>query len=325
MSKTKKSCFVISPIGEEGSDTRKRSDQVLNHIIKPVALECDYIAVRADEIDKPGLITSQVIQRVVSDDLVIADLTETNPNVFYELAVRHAFKKPFVQIIKKGERIPFDVAGTRTIYFDHKDLDSVQETKEAIKRQILEIEKGGEVETPISVSEELQSLRQSDNPEDRGRAEIIGEMSQLRSVLSNIQEMIVEDKSRSKNRESEVDFELSRRNYSRIQFRKTRNLIEEIRRMENKSLGFIIICSALINTHPWVFNLAEQLNFAIINRNSKYASDIFNALNLYILNNASKNEEESFHTFHMISNYLTNDVLDYARSVGVGIDDEIPF
>ena len=86
----KKSCFVIAPIGEAESDTRKRSDQVLRHIIRPAVEVCGYQAIRADEIDKPGVITSQVIQHVVGDPLVVADLTETNPNVFYELAIRHA-------------------------------------------------------------------------------------------------------------------------------------------------------------------------------------------------------------------------------------------
>ena len=112
---TKNACFVISPIGESDSDTRKRADQILRHVIKPAVEQCGYIATRADEIDQPGIITSQVIQRVVEDPLVVADLTERNPNVFYELAIRHALRKPLVQIIKKGEQIPFDVAATRTV------------------------------------------------------------------------------------------------------------------------------------------------------------------------------------------------------------------
>jgi len=56
-----KVCFVIAPIGDADSDTRKRSDQVLKHVIRPAVTGCGYVAIRADEIDKPGLITSQVI------------------------------------------------------------------------------------------------------------------------------------------------------------------------------------------------------------------------------------------------------------------------
>ena len=137
-----KICFVIAPIGEPESETRKRSDQILRHIIGPAAEERGYRAVRADELDKPGLITSQVIQHVVDDPLVIADLTGRNPNVFYELAIRHAIRKPIIQIISKGESIPFDVAGTRTIFVDHHDLDNVAAAKSSIIEQIKALESG---------------------------------------------------------------------------------------------------------------------------------------------------------------------------------------
>src|SRR5437016_10492301 len=90
-----KTCFVISPIGDEGSEVRRRSDQVLKHIVRPAARKCGYSSiVRADQMSKPGLITAQVIQCLVNSNLVVADLTGHNPNVFYELAVRHAIRKP---------------------------------------------------------------------------------------------------------------------------------------------------------------------------------------------------------------------------------------
>ena len=62
-----KTCFVIAPIGEPESDTRKRSDQILRHIIRPAVEAKGYTAIRADEISEPGIITSQVIQHVVDD------------------------------------------------------------------------------------------------------------------------------------------------------------------------------------------------------------------------------------------------------------------
>jgi len=185
MAETKKSCFVISPIGDEGSETRKRADQVLKHIIGPAAEACGYEPIRADEIDKPGLITSQVIQRIVSDKLVIADLTEKNPNVFYELAVRHAIRKPLVQIMQKGEKIPFDVAGLRTIPIDHTDLDQAAAAKDAIIRQIQEVESDpDDLETPISVSLDLQALRASENPQDRSLADVLSEISDIKVAVS---------------------------------------------------------------------------------------------------------------------------------------------
>lgn len=186
-SKNEKTCFVIAPIGEPESDTRKRSDQILRHIIAPAVEARGYTAVRADELDKPGMITSQVIQHVVEDSLVIADLTGRNPNVFYELAIRHAIRKPIVQIISKGENIPFDVAGTRTIFVDHHDLDNVAQAKESILEQIDALEAdSSDLETPISVSLDLQLLRQSENPEQRSLADMVSLLSNIQNGLSTI-------------------------------------------------------------------------------------------------------------------------------------------
>lgn len=182
-------CFFIAPIGAEGSDVRVRSDQVLKHIVGPAAKDCGYETIRADQISEPGIITSQVIQHVVEDPLVIADLTGRNPNVFYELAIRHAIKKPVVQIIHGSEPIPFDVAASRTIHFDHHDLDSAAKAREEIIRQIRSAERNPkDVDTPITVALELQQLRQSDNPLEKSNAEIITMLQEMRTFMVDLRE-----------------------------------------------------------------------------------------------------------------------------------------
>ena len=186
-----KICFVIAPLGESDSDTRRRSDQVLRHIIRPAVETKGYTAIRADEISEPGIITSQVIQHIVDDPLIVADLTERNPNVFYELAVRHAIRKPFIQIIDKGESIPFDVAATRTVFVDHHDLDNVEIAKTEIVEQIITLESDSStLETPISVSLDLQTLRRSGNPGERSLADVLSELSGIRSALAEFEERI---------------------------------------------------------------------------------------------------------------------------------------
>lgn len=224
----KKKCFVISPIGEEGSEVRRRADQILRHVVSPAAEACGFETVRADQIAEPGLITTQIIQHIIDDPLVIADLTGSNPNVFYELAVRHAIRKPLVQIIQKNEKIPFDVAGMRTIPVDHKDLDSVQEAKSEIEKQIKAVlkRKPEDIESPISVSVELQSLRQSDNPEERSLAEFVSAISDLRTDIAGIEKKLstpealippgyiakaVDMSSRRGLRDSELMFEIEHR------------------------------------------------------------------------------------------------------------------
>lgn len=189
--KEKKICFVIAPIGEPDTDIRKRSDQVFKHIISPAIEPMGYKPVRANHISEPGIITTQVIQHVVESPLVLADLTGRNPNVFYELAIRHGIKKPLIQLIKKGEQIPFDVAGTRTIQFDIHDLDSVEKTKQELIKQINSIEEGKtEIDTPISVALDLKILKESENPEQRSLADVVENLSILRAGILDLEKRI---------------------------------------------------------------------------------------------------------------------------------------
>jgi len=144
-------CFVVAPIGEEGSPERHRSNQILNHIITPVVLARGYKPLRADQIATPGMITDHIVQHLIQAPLVIADLSGRNPNVYYELAIRHLTQKPLVQLIDASEKPPFDIAGMRLIFFDYRDLDSVSRTKELLDAQIAEAEtRPNDARTPLS-------------------------------------------------------------------------------------------------------------------------------------------------------------------------------
>ncbi len=171
--KSERIAFVISPIGDPDTAERKRANQILKHILEPAASECGYKTVRSDHISKPGIITSQIIEHLLKDPLVIADLTGHNPNVFYELAIRHAIKKPTIQLIRKGEKIPFDVSTQRTIQVDHQDLDSVAEAKAELAKQIKAVEKDPSlVDSPVSATVDIDVLKQSRDPEVKAIAEL---------------------------------------------------------------------------------------------------------------------------------------------------------
>jgi len=192
-SEVSKKCFVISPIGPAGSEIRERSDKILEFIIRPaVEQQCHYEVTRADEMMSPGVITSQIMDRINNDDLVIADLTGLNPNVFYELAVRHAVNKPVIQIMELGEYPPFDVAGMRTIFVDHRSLPSAKACIDGLVAAIAEVERGdAKVISPISFSVNFDALRQSGDAsaEDTGKvlSQVLLEMSQQRTELRAIQ------------------------------------------------------------------------------------------------------------------------------------------
>lgn len=176
-------CFYICPIGDAESATRKRSNQIFEHVVSTTLVPLGYQMTRADQMDQSGVITSQTIDGPLNSDLVVADLTDHNPNVFYELAVRHAVAKPFIQLIAEGQNLPFDIQGLRTILIDHRDLDSVANAKITLEGMIASIREGKPVETPLTYTLNLQTLAQSGNSEARGIADIITEIQGLKQII----------------------------------------------------------------------------------------------------------------------------------------------
>lgn len=114
--------FFIAPIGPENSEPRKHSDLFLGAIVEPALEQFKLRVVRADSIEQPGIISRQIIEYLVRSRLVIADLSFHNPNVFYELAIRHMMRRPVVQIMRALDKVPFDVNQIRTVLIDTTDI-----------------------------------------------------------------------------------------------------------------------------------------------------------------------------------------------------------
>ena len=83
-------CFVIMPFGEIGTEKYEKYKSVYEEIIKRPLEEVGFTCVRGDEIPDFGPIPESIKNKLSSADLVIADLSERNPNVYYELGFRHA-------------------------------------------------------------------------------------------------------------------------------------------------------------------------------------------------------------------------------------------
>lgn len=115
-----KRCFVISPIGVEGSVEREHANDVYDYIIKPAMEQCGIEAYRSDHLKEPGRITEQMFRAILNEDLCIAVLTFFNPNVFYELAVAQAANRPVIVMLEKGNQLPFDIKDVRTVFYDLK-------------------------------------------------------------------------------------------------------------------------------------------------------------------------------------------------------------
>ncbi|QSR18987.1 hypothetical protein [Novosphingobium sp. KA1] len=150
------SCFYITPIGQDGSETRQHSDLFLEQIVEPAVRTIGLNVVRADKIEQAGVITRQIMQYILQSRLVIADLSYSNANVFYELAIRHASRLPVVQIIQQGDPIPFDVNQMRTIFINNRNIYTLLPNVDIYRSQIAQqaraaLETGAEADTPISM------------------------------------------------------------------------------------------------------------------------------------------------------------------------------
>ena len=133
--KDKKTCFVITPIGDNNSDIRRHIEGIIDQAIVPALGEKYEIEVahRKYEI---GSINDRVIKSVVEADLVIANLTTTNPNVMYELAIRHSFGKPVIVIAEEGTKLPFDIVVENTIFYLNDPTGASD-----LKQKLIEYEK----------------------------------------------------------------------------------------------------------------------------------------------------------------------------------------
>ena len=136
---TEKICFIVTAIGESGTPTRERADNGYRYLIAPVCEDLGYRPVRVDHVNAVDNINTTIINYLKTAPMVIADMTDHNPNAFYELGFRQALELPLVPIIKVGGDLPFDVMTTRTVFYD-TDVAKIEDSKENLKSKILSCE-----------------------------------------------------------------------------------------------------------------------------------------------------------------------------------------
>jgi tetratricopeptide (TPR) repeat protein len=111
-------CFVLMPFGKKVDDSGRaiNFDRIYDTIIGPGIRQADLEPIRADEEVVGGFIHKPLFERLMLCDYAVADLTTANPNVFYELGVRHGIRPhSTVLLFGKGMRLPFDVAPLRAL------------------------------------------------------------------------------------------------------------------------------------------------------------------------------------------------------------------
>jgi len=180
---TKPLCFVIMPFGKDGSPERERYNTVYEYIIRKPILDKGFECIRGDEIPEFGPIPEQIKTKLVDADLVVADLSGRNPNVFYELGFRHAMGIPSISISDDLDGLPFDVATYRTILYRLDDIRIAERCREVIG------EYAGQIRDSIERKRDLpkESVEQQTSETLAARLE-----TNLTVGLSNIYQVISE-------------------------------------------------------------------------------------------------------------------------------------
>ena len=129
LKETKMQCLVIAQSGEPGSDERRAVDGLIDAVIGPVLREFDVEAVVPHRSFQPDSIAEQVYEHVMEDELVIANLTEVDMDLVYELGVRHGTGKPIIAVAEQGTKLPRMLERQDTFYYVNDMAGAVQLAK----------------------------------------------------------------------------------------------------------------------------------------------------------------------------------------------------
>ena len=128
------SAFVLMPLSKE-------FDSVYSDLIRPVLEGAGFDVRRADDILSTQNILQDIFASIAASDLVVADLTGSNVNVFYELAVSHACGKPVISLTQSVGSVPFDLRSYRLIEYGMRFAE-ISKAKQTLADYIEEFQKG---------------------------------------------------------------------------------------------------------------------------------------------------------------------------------------
>ena len=136
-----KKCLVISTVYEEGTRERNSFDDKLRYMIKPVLSELEYQMILADERYIVGMISAKTIKEIINADIMIADISDNNPNIFYEIAIRNSLNKPLIILKQPAQGQLFEINQERILSVDGSSPRLWHDTITKLKIKIQKAEK----------------------------------------------------------------------------------------------------------------------------------------------------------------------------------------
>lgn len=176
----KKTCFFITPIGASNSPERQRADWTFHYVVEPASAENDLQADRADLMIGSSMIGTNIFRSISESDVCVADMTGLNPNVLYEIGVRHSLRKPIIHIAQSGTSLPFDNAPHLTHFYDLNDYGSMNDLKDKISNEMKNVlREDYEVSNPFTQALGAIQIDRSGDPSDRVLSALLERVSAL--------------------------------------------------------------------------------------------------------------------------------------------------
>lgn len=130
--------FVVMQFGEP-------YDGLYREVIQPVSGAVGFKAFRGDDVFRPGVILQDIRRGIVESDVIVAEITPVNANVFYELGYAHALEKPTILLANRNvEKLPFDISGYRVIFYDDT-IRGKRDIEETLRKHLESIRSGQDV------------------------------------------------------------------------------------------------------------------------------------------------------------------------------------
>ena len=182
--KKDKCCFVIMPFGGW-------LNTYYDEIYIPAIKAADMKPTRADDLYRPGNIVNDIWNYTKSADIILADLTSKNPNVFYELGLAHAITKPAVLITASIEDIPFDLRSLRVLVYDVNRPNWGEKLMNEITKALTETLKSPEDAILPTFLETDESKRIEVSPNEKEILELKSDLDSLRREIRSKKDVLM--------------------------------------------------------------------------------------------------------------------------------------
>jgi len=182
--KEKPSCFVVMPFGRDAAE-QKWFKGWYEVVLSPAIHAAGYVPVLSAGEEQPGAINDEIRAHLAYDPMVLVDLggyeqdDEPNPNVMYELGIRHALGLPLVIMAWEGQRLPFDVSNQRVIMHARDFMDIEVNKKKIIA--FIQAAAEGKYYRPMDAVGRMATIAAA--------SESLGEDSMLSALAQEIKEL----------------------------------------------------------------------------------------------------------------------------------------